>query len=410
MLLWRIHTNLVYQLDVPLSIRFTRRHQNDATKTSNNSTQFSNNLKRRKWGVSGTKQYETNPPDKYLKYDEHGNMYYAKSTRTVKGRGEEATAGRYGVSNGSVVEEPLGSDAPRWLRQHRVAGDWNAKWRNDVSHQVPYKFRVTEHVQNHDQHFPLSRDTSTSKEYVDFIGNRYPVLETAENFRYWKDKGLDRLIPRVFPMHLPTERRIDPFLREFIHFLHKSDPARFTKRRIGERYGLKESTVEKIVYQFEKKMWLREQVSVAPRYKFFLKNLKTSVKLTSFKGVPYVLKPYVKHLMKARFGNDLMTQKPREEKVLDQKEYFFSKKCGYDQLGDDALDSEEDADPEAFKGYRSTSDWVHKQYIQVESMTAYPLMELKNPVPKRVDVDVTVKQDDTCRIMNWIDPRDKIVF
>ena len=50
--------------------------------------------------------------------------------------------------------------------------------------------------------------------YTDFIGNRFPTLSTAKNWRYWKERGLNRLRVRKFPIHVDASRRMDPYLRE----------------------------------------------------------------------------------------------------------------------------------------------------------------------------------------------------
>ena len=44
-------------------------------------------------------------------------------------------------------------------------------------------------------------------------------------------------------------------------------------------------------------------------------------------------------------------------------------------------------------------------------VTAYLLtFSLSDPIPKRVDVDVTVKQEGRKKVINWVDPQDKVVF
>ena len=48
-------------------------------------------------------------------------------------------------------------------------------------------------------------------------------------------------------------------------------------------------------------------------------------------------------------------------------------------------------------------------------MSAYPMMERMNPTPKRVDVDMEVSrgrdaQGNQHRVINWIDPNEKVLF
>ncbi|KYF42877.1 hypothetical protein TGARI_366920 [Toxoplasma gondii ARI] len=89
------------------------------------------------------------------------------------------------------------------------------------------------------------------------------------------------------------------------------------------------------------------------------------------------------------------------------KEALFSLKLGYDQLGDEDLDEQEEHE---FRGFRSTQDWIQRQNVEVEMMSAFPLPAKRNPLPKRVDVDVTVHNTSKLKVMNWIDPNDKVVF
>lgn len=222
---------------------------------------------------------------------------------------------------------------------------------------IPYKFT------------PIGRmGERPNAEYTDFVGSRFPTLETGRNYRYYQDRGLDRLVPRVFPIKVPPWRRLAPSLREYIHFLHTLDPARFTLRKIGERYGLKERTVKKVVREFGTAHYLRR------------------VGLVS---------------------NKAEKQITREQAVLDRKEREYAKAVGYDQLGDEDLDSESD---EEFHGAAETSDWIRQQTIEVEMMSAFPMMAKRDPFPKRVDVDLTVRNTDKVKVISWIDPTDKVIF
>jgi hypothetical protein len=59
---------------------------------------------------------------------------------------------------------------------------------------------------------------------------------------------------------------------------------------------------------------------------------------------------------------------------------------------------------------RKATDWVRLQNIQVEMMSAFPLPAKRNPMPKRVDVDLVVANDKQFKVINWIDPHDKVPF
>lgn len=43
-------------------------------------------------------------------------------------------------------------------------------------------------------------------------------------------------------------------------------------------------------------------------------------------------------------------------------------------------------------------------------MSAYPMGQKRDPMPKKVDVDLVVDQTPQCKIMNWVDPYDKVTF
>eukprot|EP00913_Durusdinium_trenchii_P030788 g28834.t1 len=83
----------------------------------------------------------------------------------------------------------------------------------------------------------------------------------------------------------------------------------------------------------------------------------------------------------------------------DERWMFFDR--GWDQMGDE---DDPESDDEAWgskrggvgealgesKGWRSTSDWVRRQSVEVEMMSAFPMMDKRDPMPKRVDVDMVV--------------------
>ena len=161
---------------------------------------------------------------------------------------------------------------------------------------------------------------------------------------------------------------MDPYLREYIFFLNTWDPARFSVARIAERYRLRSKTVEKVVSEF------------AHDYRLRMGGLSSRKR-------------------------QVIT---RAQKVEDAKEREFSKRVGWDQMGDGEENVHEE--DEEFRGPRGTSDWIRRQTVEVEMMSAYPLGQNRNPMPKRVDVDMVVSQTRTHKIMAWIDPEDKVTF
>jgi len=213
-------------------------------------------------------------------------------------------------------------------------------------------------------------DPPAEKAYTDYTGLRFPTLETAENFDYYQDRGIQATVERSFPIKVPGYRRLDPYLREYIHFLHNLDPARFTFARIAERYRLREKTVRKVAKEWAKNSYL------------------TRTGLTRLQG----------------------KQKTREDVVLESKERMYSKWVGWDQLGDQDDPETDDEALGEFKGWRSTQDWVRRQGVEVEMMSAFPMMEKRDPMPKRVDVDMVVDNTRQHKIINWIDPNDKVPF
>nr|BAN65683.1 hypothetical protein [Babesia bovis] len=234
--------------------------------------------------------------------------------------------------------------------------------------EVPTRFRIGLHQHtSSDRKMSLfySRDTNFNYTYTDYSGLRFPTLDTSENKDYWKDTGLNRLLPRVFPVKLPTHRKIDPLMREYIFFLHNLDPRRFTGRRISERYGFKESTILKVIKEFS-------------LLNFILHN---------------------------RLCNPHDRRITLEEARLQLKEQAFRDNLGYIHVSDE-VDQEE----HSFKGFEDTADWIYRQSVQVEGLSAFPLPSTRDPMPKRVDVDLTVKHSKHLKVINWIDPSDKVVF
>lgn len=211
-----------------------------------------------------------------------------------------------------------------------------------------------------------SWDTLTP--YSDFVGNRYPTLNTAKNFRYFKERGLNKLKARKFPIHLDTSRKLDPYLREYIFFLNTWDPARFTIQRIAERYRLKEATVYTVIKEFGKDYRARVSGLTSRRRQVI----------------------------------------DKKAAILDKKEQEFHKAVGWDQMGDG--EEEVHAEDEEFGGPSSTFDWVQRQSVEVESMSAYPLGRTRDPVLKKVDCEVIVKQTKGRKIISWMDADDKVVF
>ena len=99
----------------------------------------------------------------------------------------------------------------------------------------------------------------------------------------------------------------------------------------------------------------------------------------------------------------------KELKVMDAKEKEYSQAIGYEISPNQDIYNEKEAGEE-FDGWASTSDFARLQSIEVESFSAFPLSPRRNPVPKRVDVDLTVKHTRAARVINWVDPIDKVVF
>jgi len=260
--------------------------------------------------------------------------------------------------------------------------EFESTWSKQPGHQVPYRFRIQEQrerkpSEKQDQSKSASgkQSDTTSKrkgaDYSDFAGLRFPTLETAENFDYYKDRGLSRVREeRVYPIKVPGYRRLDPYLREYIHFLHSLDPVRFTISRIAQRYRLREKTVVRVMQEWGTNRYL------------------TQSGLTRLRD----------------------RQQTKESVILAKKEEQYAKWVGWDQLGDEDDPESDDEAIGEYKGWRSTNDWVRRQNVEVESMSAFPMMDKRDPMPKRVDVDLVVDSQQSHKIINWIDPTDKVVF
>jgi hypothetical protein len=210
--------------------------------------------------------------------------------------------------------------------------------------------------------------TSRSADPAFSSGLRFPVLQTDENYRYFKEKNLNRLAPKVFPIHVPTQHRVHPLLRHLIFVLHSFDPLFFSVRKIAERYAIKERTVEKILIMQSKRHFMR-----------------------NFPGP-------VKNL-----------QVTKDQRVMLAKERQYAKKVGYELNCNQDIDDER-AIGEDFDGWTSTSDFIQLQSVQVEAFNAFPSPRKRNPVPKRVDVDCVVGIHNGVKVVQWIDPNDKLVF
>lgn len=246
------------------------------------------------------------------------------------------------------------------VKKRQTRGALKSQSREESNHEVPYRFRIRD----------PAKQQQPPQPYTNFTGLRFPTLETAENIDYHKDRGLQRVVERAYPIKVPGHRRLDPYLREYIHFLHNLDPARFTTARIAERYRLRQKTVQKVV-----KEWSANH------------NI-TNSGLTNLRD----------------------KQVTREAVILQKKEEQYGKWVGWDQLGDGDDPETDDEGIGEYRGWRATNDWVRRQNVEVESMSAFPMMEKRDPMPKRVDADLVVDSTQHHKVINWIDPTDKVVF
>ncbi|CAA9986348.1 conserved Plasmodium protein, unknown function [Plasmodium knowlesi strain H] len=212
-----------------------------------------------------------------------------------------------------------------------------------------------------------SRDVSDQLSYSDFVGFRNPTLETLDNYRYWQDSGFKKFLHRTFPIKLPEHKKLNPLFREYIYFLHSMDPFRFSVKKLSERYFLSQKCIESIYKEESVKRFLREN----------------------------------------QLCDEDTKRISKKEAVLKIKELIYAKKLGYKDIGDfENVQNEDDQ----FQGHKNTFDVINRQVIQVESISAFPLPDRRDPVPKRVDVDIPVGNSANVKIMNWVNPNDKVVF
>lgn len=290
------------------------------------------------------------------------------------------------------MERPLRDDEiyPRYISKTRHMSDWSDTWRPytpersdidstvtpngvkqkqpSIGHTVPYKFNVIDDRTSHS----LGSTEGRGDRYTDFVGNRFPTLSASGSYRMWRPTGLAQFIPRPLPVAVDPDKKLDPLFRSYIFFLHNADPHRFTVRRVAERYGMKLTTVRAVVATAMRDWWLATRKLVSRSAKIGLR---------------------IKE----------------KEKVANAKAEIYGELLGYDQMGDEE-DLDDDLDVDGFKGHTSTFDPVRLQAIHIEAMSAYPLPQLRDPLFKRVDVDVTVKESKDARVINWINPIEKVVF
>lgn len=257
----------------------------------------------------------------------------------------------------------------------RGTGSFREDWRKMDGHKVPYRFRLSPppaagRLPDKDEPRKRGQQEEAEGPYSDYAGLRFPTLETAENYDYHKDRGFDRIIERAYPIKVPGYRRLDPYLREYIHFLASLDSARFTVERIAQRYRLRRRTVAQVVQEWGVNRYL------------------TRSGLTRLRD----------------------RQQTKESVILAKKEEQYRKWVGWDQLGDEDDSQSDDETLGDFKGWRSTNDWVRRQNVEVEMMSAFPMAEKRNPMPKRVDVDLVIDSKQHHKVINWIDPLDRVVF
>lgn len=253
---------------------------------------------------------------------------------------------------------------------NRVAGKssegWSSSWKpGDEGYQVPYKFKLDTRGEEIDH--KNVNNVMSHLSYTDFSGNRFPSLYTAENYKILKDKGLERLNPKAFPLRIDAERRLHPQFRNYIYFLNSLDPVRFHPARIAVRYSLREATVRSIIKHVGTKVFLSETGLTTQQLK----------------------------------------QSTKELRVADFKERSYARSVGYSIIGDELPGGGSD---ELYGSQRKATDWVRLQNIEVEMMSAFPLPAKRNPQPKRVDVDMVVANDSEYKVINWIDPHDKVPF
>ncbi|SBT75317.1 conserved Plasmodium protein, unknown function [Plasmodium ovale] len=317
------------------------------------------------------------------------------------GAGAEVSADVYAEN---TFEPPLREkdDYPSYVQPTERNTSWSARWRSEkekkgyhfsmsdnYAYNVPYNYKVvipekkgkrgtnekigtdgsSGMVEGNevDVKEEYSRDVSSTLSYTDFCGFRNPTLETFQNYRYWQDSGFKKFLNRIFPIKIPEHRKVDPLLREYIYFLHSLDPLRFTFKKLSERYFFSENCIRSIYKEESVKRFLEEN----------------------------------------QLCNDKTKRISKKEAILKIKELIYSKKIGYQDIGDyENVKNEEDE----FQGYKNTFDQINRQVIQVESISSFPLPDRRDPVPKRVDVDIPVFNSANVKIMNWINPNDRVIF
>lgn len=305
----------------------------------------------------------------------------AKAPNAVKGKTSESTR-----TGSRKARRGAPSCLLRYASRNIRLDRWNPSWTppspeedsNTSSHEkkksstytgpeVPYRFRVAS-PSSSTIHY--TRGTDPTYNYTDFAGLRYPTLQTADaKFNYWAPQGMDRFTARTSPLYLPASRRLSPYLREVIWFLHTLDPIRFSDDRIMERYALNHYTVKKILEEMDQQAMLDEY------------------KLTQGS-----------HGLR-------MTE---AQVVTARKERIYSQRLGYDVIGSSWQQRQKG------RGGRFPSETRHdpvlKQAIIVEAMSAFPLPTLRDPTYKKLDMDLEVKRTKDIRVCNWVDPLDKITI
>ncbi|SPJ08146.1 conserved Plasmodium protein, unknown function [Plasmodium sp. DRC-Itaito] len=304
----------------------------------------------------------------------------------------------------SSFDSPLkaSDELPSYMQPSEKNSSWSEEWRDEnlklrekekkynlsvsdnYAYSVPYNYKIVipnkgknirdekdkrKKLLNDEKYIKeeYSRDVSNTLNYSDFCGFRNPTLSTFENYRYWQDSGFKKFMNRIFPIKIPEHRKIDPLLREYIYFLHSFDPYRFTFKRLSERYLFPENVIRSIYKEESVKRFLEDY----------------------------------------QLCDDKTKRISKKEAVLKIKELIYSKKIGYKDIGDyENIKNEQDE----FCGHKNTFDQINRQIIQVESISAFPLADRRNPVPKRVDIDMTVYNTSNVKIMNWINPNDKVIF
>ncbi|CRH03090.1 conserved Plasmodium protein, unknown function [Plasmodium relictum] len=290
----------------------------------------------------------------------------------------------------NVYDPPLKEkdNLPSYMQPSENNRSWSEEWRDkelkkehkkynfslsdNYAYNVPYNYKIViptkknvKDEKNIKEEY--SRDVSDNISYTDFCEFRNPSLSTFDNYRYWQDSGFKKFLNRIFPIKIPEHKKIDPLLREYIYFLHSFDPYRFTFKKLSERYFFSENTI-RLIYKEE------------------------SVK---------------RFLVENQLCDDKTKRITKKEAIMKIKELIYSKKIGYKEIGDyENIKNEDDE----FVGYKNTFDQINRQVIQVESISSFPLPHRRDPVPKRVDIDMPVYNSANVKIMNWINPNDKVIF